>query len=98
MILTFFRDIVQNFFELRSLKKLDQPTFCEDFLFYLSFSSGTIREQNTKAETHLDSFVQIFNESTDEYFPPEQVKRHIAKQSWKTNRIKRFNTKKDKMY
>ena len=93
-----FHEIVQNLFEFRSLNKLDEPLFCENFLFYLSHSFGNISEQYTNAETYLDSIVQQIKESTNKYFPSKQVKRLIPKKSWLIISIKRHITNRDRLY
>ena len=40
----------------------------------------------------------MIDESTDKHFPSKQVERHIPKQAWITNRIKKEITNRDKLY
>ena len=91
-------ELVENIFEFRSLQKLEDPLYCEKFLFFLSHSLSEINELDTPAETYLDKIVQTLREATDRYFPLRQLKRREPKKTWITNRIKRHIAIKDKLY
>ena len=47
--LDIYHEVVEKVFEFRSLKNLDDPLFCEKFLFLLSHSLGKIPEPDAKA-------------------------------------------------
>ena len=49
--LDIYYEVVEEIFEFRSLKKLDDPLYCGKFLFFLSHSLGKIPESDAKAET-----------------------------------------------
>ena len=91
-------ELVENIFEFRFLQKLEDPLYCEKFLFFLSHSLSKINELDTPAETYLDKIFQTLREATDRYFPLRHLKRREPKISWITNRIKRHIAIKDKLY
>ena len=93
-----YHEVVENIYEFRSLKKLEDPLYCEKFLFYLSHSLGKIDEVNTEAEAYLDKVAQLLHDATDKYFPLNKVKRRVCKETWITNRIKRQIATRDKLY
>ena len=76
-------EIVETFFEFRSLQKIENPLYRGNFLFLLSQSLGKINELDTPAEKYLDKFSQTLRESTDRYFPFRQLKIREPKNSWK---------------
>ena len=91
-------ELVENIFEFRSLQKLEDPQYCEKFLFFLSHSLSKINELDTPAEKYLDKIVQTLREATDRYFPLRQLKRRELNKSWITNRIRRHIAIEDKLY
>ena len=96
--LDIYYEVVEEIFEFRSLKKLDDPPYCEKFLFFLSHSLGKIPESDAKAETYLDNITKTLKEATEKYFPLKRIKRRDPNKSWITNRIKRHIVIRDKIY
>ena len=91
-------EVVEEIFEFISFKKLEDPLYCEKFLFFLSHSLGKIPEQDLKAEIYLENIAKALKEATERYFPLKQIKRRDANKLWITNRIKRHIVIRDKIY
>ena len=93
-----YHEVVENIFEFRSFKKLEDPLYCEKFLFFLSHSLGKAVDLNTGAEAYFDKVTQLLNDATNKYFPLKKVKRRVCQKTWITNRIKRHIANRDKLY
>ena len=93
-----YYEVVEEILEFRSLKTLDDPLYCEKFLFFLGHSLGKIPESDAKAETYLDNITKALKEATEKYFPLKRIKRREPNKSWITNRFKRHIVIRDKIY
>ena len=62
-------ELVENIFEFRSLQKLEDPLYCEKFLFFLSHSLSKINELDTPAEKYLNKIVKLLEMQLTDTFP-----------------------------
>ena len=75
-------ETAENFFEYRSMKKMEDLVHCEKSLFSMVHSLGKINEQNTVANHIL---TRLFKESTDKDLPVKEMNIREPKNPWITN-------------